>query len=199
MYSISQIHLWILCCTFIHFETVLAPLGVCVCVCAVTRSLSFFTSLGVRQSAFAMRGTTFTLSCRAFMNSISTGRSLQTDENFTEHLYLCMDMNSQWWVCVCVCVLPMSKRRYEVEAAVNSVVLDVLPVESALVSEVLFKLLINVICDGPPATKHKHVCLCLPDKLLKGQFNTHFGKYASLLFWQEWNEKIGGKYLVKFC
>ncbi len=39
MYSISQIHLWILCCTFIHFETVLAPLCVCVCVCVLLPAL----------------------------------------------------------------------------------------------------------------------------------------------------------------
>lgn len=45
----------------------------------------------------------------------------------------------------------MSKRRYEVEAAVHPVVLNVLPVEAALVPEVLLKLLVYVICDGPPA------------------------------------------------
>lgn len=49
------------------------------------------------------------------------------------------------------CVLPVSKRRYEVEAAVHSVVLDVLPVKSTLVSEVLLKLQINVVCYWPPA------------------------------------------------
>lgn len=52
---------------------------------------------------------------------------------------------------VCVCVLPMSKWRYEVEAAVDSVVLDVLPVQSTLVPEVLLKLLVNVVGDGLPA------------------------------------------------
>lgn len=50
-------------------------------VLCLTRSLSFFISVGVRQSALAIRGTTLTLSCRAFMNSISTGRSLQ------EHMF----------------------------------------------------------------------------------------------------------------
>ena len=56
-------------------------------------------------------------------------------------------------VCVCACelVLPMSKGGYKVETAVDSAVLDVLPVQSALVSEVLLKLLIDVVCDGPPA------------------------------------------------
>ena len=39
----------------------------------------------------------------------------------------------------------------EVEAAVDPVVLDVLPVESALVSEVLLKLVVDVALDGPPA------------------------------------------------
>lgn len=47
----------------------------------------------------------------------------------------------------------MSEWGYEVEAAVHSVVLDVLPVESALISEVLFKLLVDIICNGPPARK----------------------------------------------
>ena len=46
---------------------------------------------------------------------------------------------------------PVSKRRNEVEAAVHSVVLDVLPVEAALVPEVLLELLVDVVCDGPPA------------------------------------------------
>lgn len=45
----------------------------------------------------------------------------------------------------------MSERGYEVEAAVHSVVLDVLPVESALISEVLFKLLVDVVFYVPPA------------------------------------------------
>lgn len=47
----------------------------------------------------------------------------------------------------------MSERRDEVEAAVHSVVLDVLPVEAALVSEVLLKLLLDVVCHRPPAAK----------------------------------------------
>ena len=59
--------------------------------------------------------------------------------------------------CVCVCVLlPVSKRRDEVEAAVDSVVLDVLSVQPALVPEVLLKLLIYVVCDRLPARTHTH-------------------------------------------
>lgn len=58
-----------------------------------------------------------------------------------------------------VCTLPVSKRWYEIEAAVHPVVLDVFPVEAALVPEVLFKLLVDVVRDGPPAAKHKHVCI----------------------------------------
>lgn len=50
--------------------------------------------------------------------------------------------------------LPVSERRDEVEAAVDSVVLDVLPVEAALVPEVLLKLLLDVVCDRPPAANH---------------------------------------------
>ena len=57
---------------------------------------------------------------------------------------------------MCVCVLPMSKWRYEVEAAMDSVVLDVLSVQPALVPEVLLKLLIYVVCDRLPATTHTY-------------------------------------------
>ena len=55
-----------------------------------------------------------------------------------------------------VCILPVSERWNEIQAAVHSVVLDVFPVESALIPEVLFKLQIDVVRDRPPATKHKH-------------------------------------------
>lgn len=48
----------------------------------------------------------------------------------------------------------MSKGRDEVEAAVDPVVLDVLPVEAALVPEVLLKLLLDVVCHRPPAANH---------------------------------------------
>lgn len=45
----------------------------------LTLSFSFLISLGVRQSAFAMSGMVFTFSCRAFMNSTSTGRKLRAE------------------------------------------------------------------------------------------------------------------------
>ena len=48
-------------------------------------------------------------------------------------------------------VLPVTKGWDEVEAAVDPVVLDVLPVEPTLVSEVLLKLVVDVALDGPPA------------------------------------------------
>lgn len=48
---------------------------------------------------------------------------------------------------------PMPKGRDEVEAAVHSVVLDVLPVQATLITEILLKLLVNVISDGLPAGK----------------------------------------------
>ena len=47
--------------------------------------------------------------------------------------------------------LPMTKRWNKVEAAVHSVVLDIFPVEATLISEVLFKLLVYVVCDWLPA------------------------------------------------
>lgn len=47
--------------------------------------------------------------------------------------------------------VPVSKGRDEVEAAVHTVVLDVLPVQATLVPEILFELLIYVVGDGLPA------------------------------------------------
>lgn len=65
-------------------------------------------------------------------------------------------MNIKGLVCMrCDKMLPVSERRDEVEAAVHPVVLDVLPVESALVSEVLFELQVDVVRHCPPAAKHK--------------------------------------------
>lgn len=43
----------------------------------LTLSFSFRISEGIRQSALAIRGTMLTFSCKAFMNSTSTGLSLQ--------------------------------------------------------------------------------------------------------------------------
>lgn len=45
----------------------------------------------------------------------------------------------------------MAKRRDEVEAAVHTVVLNVLTVEAAFVTKVLLKLLVNVVHNCPPA------------------------------------------------
>ncbi len=47
--------------------------------------------------------------------------------------------------------LPMSKRRDEVQAAVDTVILDVLPVQAAFIPKILFKLLLNIVSDGLPA------------------------------------------------
>ncbi len=47
--------------------------------------------------------------------------------------------------------VPVAKWRDEVEAAVDSVVLDVPSVQPALVSEVLFKLLVDVVLYWLPA------------------------------------------------
>lgn len=60
------------------------------------------------------------------------------------------------WVWACVCVLPLSKWGYKVKAAVDPVILDVLPVHPTFIPEVLFKLLVDVVCYRSPATKHKH-------------------------------------------
>lgn len=91
-------------------------------------------------------------------------------------------------MCVCdvVCVLPVSKRGYEVEAAVHSVVLDVLPVEAALVSEVVFELLIDVVSDSSPATKNTNTSVNIYVFLLQNKATfkgivQDFGKYAYAL------------------
>lgn len=55
--------------------------------------------------------------------------------------------------------LPVSKRRDEIQAAVDSVVLNVLSVQSTLVPEILLELLIYVVCDGLPADKHTQATL----------------------------------------
>lgn len=47
--------------------------------------------------------------------------------------------------------LPVPEGGDEVEAAVHTVVLDVLAVEAALVPEVLLELLVHVVSDGLPA------------------------------------------------
>lgn len=51
-------------------------------------------------------------------------------------------------------ILPVAKRRDEVEAAVNPVILDVPSVQATLVSEVLLKLLVNVILYVLPAKRN---------------------------------------------
>ena len=70
--------------------------------------------------------------------------------------WACMNtcMNIKWLVCM-RCDLPVSERGDEVEAAVHPVVLDILPVESALVSEVLFELQVDVVRHCPPTARHK--------------------------------------------
>ena len=45
----------------------------------------------------------------------------------------------------------MPKRGDEIQAAVHTVVLDILAVEAALVSEILLKLLVHIVGDGLPA------------------------------------------------
>lgn len=52
---------------------------------------------------------------------------------------------------------PVPKGRDEVEAAMHSVVLDVLPVQATLITEILFKLLVNVVSDGLPAGKSNSI------------------------------------------
>lgn len=51
----------------------------------------------------------------------------------------------------------MPEGRDEVEAAVHSVVLDVLPVQAALITKILFKLLVDVVGDGLPAGKENSI------------------------------------------
>lgn len=46
---------------------------------------------------------------------------------------------------------PVTERGDEVQAAVHPVVLDVLPVQATLVTEILLKLLVHIVSDGLPA------------------------------------------------
>lgn len=56
---------------------------------------------------------------------------------------------------MCSGVLPMSKRRDEVKAAVNSVVNDVSAVQAALVMQVSLELIINILDDRLKAVEQK--------------------------------------------
>lgn len=56
----------------------------------------------------------------------------------------------------------------------DSVVLDVLPVEAALVSEVLLKLLLDVVCDRPPAAKGFQMCTNWVSHKEKCDFSKYF-------------------------
>lgn len=137
--------------------------------CMLTRSLSLRISQGTRQSALAMRGTMFTFSCRAFMKPTSTGRSLRgaarvvrgwgrggagragggLREEWPWRLWWLSEEAGGPWPQDSHA--PVPKRRDEVQAAVHPVVLDVLAVEAALVTEILLKLLVHVVGDGLPA------------------------------------------------
>ena len=55
--------------------------------------------------------------------------------------------------------IPMTKWRDEVEEAVNSVVLDVLSVQPALISEILLKLLVYVVFYVLPTDANIRQCL----------------------------------------
>ena len=104
-----------------------------------------------------------TFSCRAFINSTSRGRRLTGEEHkhvcvcVCEHKHIerlhrecCTSLSSCAVFCM-LSVVPVAKRRDEVEAAVDSVVLDVPPVQPALISEVLLKLLVDVVFYFLPA------------------------------------------------
>jgi hypothetical protein len=61
--------------------------------------------------------------------------------------------------------IPMAVRRHEVEAAVDAIVLDVLAIQSALVSEVLTELFVDVRAARPPALLTVYsvskTCVCI--------------------------------------
>ncbi len=151
-----------------------AVVSVCVspCVCLWSHTFIFFlqTSSCVRLSALANMGTMLTFSCRAFIHSTSRGRRLKnkracvcvcecTHKNMSKRQWT----NFMWGCCSNCCTslalcaevkhvsVPVAKWRDEVEAAVDSVVLDVPSVQPALVSEVLFKLLVDVVLYWLPA------------------------------------------------
>lgn len=76
------------------------------------------------------------------MHSTSRGRRLQTRANVCECSGLCLLEGPRVGS---GCSLPVAERGDEVQAAVDSVVLNVPPVQAALVSEELLKLLVDVV------------------------------------------------------
>lgn len=121
----------------------------------LTRSFSFRISPGTRQSALAMRGTMFTFSCSAFMKPTSTGRNL-----CKWGLGGGRGHHGEWAATGTPGLgphIPVPKRGDEVQAAVHTVVLDVLAVEAALVPEILLKLLVHVVSDGLPTGGREHM------------------------------------------
>lgn len=62
-----------------------------------------------------------------------------------------MNPRTTRWAQLSAVSLPMAERGDEVQAAVDTVVLYVPPVQAALVSEVLLKLLVDVVLQVLPA------------------------------------------------
>ena len=146
---------------------------VCLCVCLCVRvcvfmiSHLFFLSADLRMCQavsfgqhwnyvdFFMQG----LHKLHIQRSKTDGRGTQTcvcvcvcEHKHIEKLHreCCTSLSSCAVFCM-LSVVPVAKRRDEVEAAVDSVVLDVPPVQPALISEVLLKLLVDVVFYFLPA------------------------------------------------
>ena len=107
-------------------------------------------SAGVRVSALASTGTMFTRWCRALMNSTSRGRRLRGEPS--EHCPTKpLPQHPPSWQRRRGLPVPVAEGRDEVDAAVDAVILDVLPVEATFITEILLKLLVDVVGHWLPA------------------------------------------------
>ena len=127
----------------------------------ITFSLRALSSLAVRVSALAITGMILTRWCSCLINSISSGFSLG---HAGEH--------SIKWVChpyigsatalpdkACATHLPMSTRIDEVQARVDSMVLNVPAVEARFITQVLVVLFIDIVDNGLPAEKQQQLSM----------------------------------------
>lgn len=103
------------------------------------------TSLAVSVSALAMTSTMFTFRCSLFISSRSIWRRLRRERGALERRQ-----------CVRSERLPVAPGRNEVQAAVDPVVLNVAPVQAALVGEVLPELVVDVVRAHLPALLAVH-------------------------------------------
>jgi hypothetical protein len=106
----------------------------------LTLAFNRFNSGMVSESALAIIGTILTLFCRTFMHSISNDFNLSNLKTF--HVLTISDYNgfeshkNR---------LPMTPRRNEIKAAMNSIIRDVSSIETTLIVQVPLELVIHIL------------------------------------------------------